>query len=176
MSETRSAAQTPAPPRGGRSLRLIMLAFVLVLVVAAGGAGYMFLWHPRGDAARPAAAPAAALPFYLEIKPFVVSMEGEGDSAHFVQLGVNLTLSGPALGQLVSAVLPEVQDAMRQAVLGFKVADITTPAGVDKLRRAMTERVNHVLLQRLGAQRIAAVNGGETKAVRNIYFSTLVIE
>ncbi|HZU88097.1 MAG TPA: flagellar basal body-associated FliL family protein [Stellaceae bacterium] len=93
-----------------------------------------------------------------------------------MQIGVNLTLSGSALGALVGAVQPEIEDTMRQTVLAFKVEDITTPAGVDKLRKAMTTNVNRVLLRRLGPQRIKEVNGGEADAVRNVYFTTLVVE
>jgi flagellar FliL protein len=178
MSEADQGAARPAARKsGGRGLRIVaLLALLLVLVGGAGGAYYyMFLGHPAAGHDRPAVKPAA-LPFYFEIKPFVVSMASDTGSPHFVQIGVSLTLSGAAMGNLVGAVQPEVEDAMRQTVLSFKADDITTPAGVDKLRKAMTADVNRVLLRRLGPQRIKEANGGETKAVRDIYFTTLVIE
>ena len=97
---------------------------------------------------------------------------------HFVQLGLNLTLSGASAGTAVTAVLPEVQDAMRQTVLAYKVDDIVTPAGVDKMRAAMIENANRVLLQRLGAERVKRLSGSEPNSgvVQNIYFSTLIVE
>jgi flagellar basal body-associated protein FliL len=166
-----------AQKSGGRTFRIIAaLVVVLVIVGGAGGAYYMFFGHSLAQPGRHAAKPAKPLPFYYEVKPFVASLAGADGSPHFVQVGVNMMLSGPALGKLVDAVLPEVQDAMRQTILAFKVEDIMTPAGVDKLRQAMTAKVNQVLLRQLGAQQIEGVNGGEAKVVRNIYFSTLIIE
>lgn len=178
MSEAQQTAAAPAQKSGRRSSRLlILIALPLVLVLAGGGAYYyMFLRHPAGGHGRHAARQAAPLPSYLKVKPFVVTMAGEGEASHFVQVGVTLTLSGPALGALIKAVLPEVEDAMRQTVLAFKVADIMTPAGVDKLRKTMTANVNRVLLRQLGAGRISEADGGKKDAVRNVYFTTLIVE
>jgi flagellar basal body-associated protein FliL len=178
MTDSDRAAARPLPPErksGGRVRWILALALLLVLVGAAG-TFYMFFGQRFGDYGRHAAAPAAPLPFYLAVKPFVASVAGADGNSHFVQIGASLALSGPALGKLIDAMLPEVQDAMRQTILAFKVEDIMTPAGVDKLRKAMTIKVNQVLLRQLGARRIKEVNGGAMPAVRNIYFSTLVIE
>lgn len=172
-----TAAKATAQPKGGRSLRtLIMIALLLVLLIAGGGGAYLYFGHRLAGAGPPAAKAEAPLPFYLKVKPFVVSLNNGDGTPHFVQLGVTLSLSGPALGNLIKAVLPEVEDAMRQTLLAFKVEEITTPAGVDKLRQAMTAKVNHVLSQQLGAARIKEANGGKADAVRNIYFTTLTIE
>lgn len=177
-----SQAETAAAPKAGRrSARLLimvalLLVLVLVLVGAGGGAFYFFFWHRPAGHGRYAARQEAPLPFYLTIKPFVVTMGGGDGGSHFVQVGATLTLAGPALGALIKAVSPEVQDAMRQTILAFKVADIMTPAGVDKLRKAMTAKVNRVLLRQLGAGRIKAIAGGGADAVRNVYFTTLIVE
>lgn len=179
MSDTgqtaaKGSAKAGAPRKGGRSL-LLLAAIALLLVIVAGGGAYFYLGQSRAGHDRLAKA-AAPLPFYLEVKPFVVSLNNGDGIPHFVQLGVTLSLSGPALGHLIEAVLPEVQDAMRQTLLGFKVEDITTPAGVDKLRKAMIANVNHVLLLQPGAARIKEANAGGAEAVRDLYFTTLTIE
>lgn len=174
MSDTGQTAAKAAPRKGGRSL-LMLAAIALLLIIVAGGGAYVYLGRARASHDHTAKA-EAPLPFYLDVKPFVVSLNNGSGIPHFVQLGVTLSLSGAALGHLIEAVLPEVEDAMRQTLLGFKVEDITTPAGVDKLRKAMTTNVNHVLLRQLGKARIAEANAGRTDAVRNIYFTTLTIE
>ena len=177
MSEIdQPAVGETAQRSGGRAFRMAMALVLVAVLAAAGGAFYVFFWHSHAAGGRRVGSPAAALPVFLEVKPFVVSMAGAGGNSHFVQVGVTLTLSGPALGPLIKAVLPEVKDAMRQTMLAFKADEIMTPAGVDKLRNAMTAKVNHLLLRRLGAERIKAANGGRTDAVRNIYFSTLIVE
>jgi flagellar basal body-associated protein FliL len=162
---------------GGRSFlswKLILPAFLL-LAAAGGGAGYFYYYHFGGHG-RAAASQEPPLPFYLTIKPFVVSIGSQSGSPHFVQLGASLTLAGPAVGKLVDAMLPEVEDTMRLTALTFKAEDVTTPAGVDKMRALMTANINRLLLQRLGAARIKAINNGKKDIVQNIYFSTLVVE
>lgn len=178
MSDTgqavaKGSAKAGAPRKRSRSL--LLAAIALLLVIIAGGGAYVYLGRASASHDRIAKA-EAPLPFYLDVKPFVVSLNNGEGIPHFVQLGVTLSLSGPVLGKLITAVLPEVQDAMRQTLLAFKVEDITTPAGVDKLRKAMIANVNRVLLQQFGAARIKEANAGRSEAVRNIYFTTLTIE
>jgi flagellar FliL protein len=178
MSDTASAADT-TPPSDRSLFSRLRLVLVAVVVLAAAGGGayyYKFVMHkaPQGAKALKKEPP---LPFYLAVKPFVVSMGGGGNGVtHFVQIGVNLTLSGASAGNLVTALMPEVQDTLRLAALSFKVGDITTPAGVDKMRQRMTVDLNRMLLQRLGAQRITQINNGDKDLVKHIYFSQLIIE
>ncbi len=183
MSKVDEIAAKPIAGRGrGRffsSWRIIaILVLLLVLAAAGGGAWYFFLGGRTEPGSAQVPAIEAPLPSYLEIKPFVVSIVNSVGTPHFVQLGLNLTLSDAAAGNVVTAVLPEVQDTIRQTLLGFKVDDIVTPAGIDKLRAAMIASVNQVLLQRLGAERVKRLNSGEANGgiVQNIYFSTLVVE
>lgn len=183
MAKTDEGATGGVSRRAGgsvfRSWKIIAILLVLIAATA-GAAGYWFLSardHPAAANA-PVPEPEAPLPFYLEIKPFVVSLVNNAGAPHFVQLGLNLTLSGTSAGNVVTALLPEVQDAMRQTVLAFKVDDIVTPAGVDKMREAMIANANRALLQRLGAERVKRLSGGEPNGgiVQNIYFSALIVE
>jgi flagellar protein FliL len=183
MSNVEETAPKAVAGRTRRSLfrSWKMIAILILLIVAVGGgAGYWYFFlgvRTEADSAQ-VPEPDTPLPFYLEVKPFVVSTLNSLGTPHFVQLGPNLTLSGAAAGNAVSAVLPEVQDAMRQSVLTFKVDDIVTPAGIEKLREAMLTNINRVLLQRLGAERVKRLNGGGANSgvVQNLYFSTLIVE
>jgi flagellar basal body-associated protein FliL len=176
LNET-AAAAVDRRDRGSpfRSWKILAL-LVLALAAGAGAAGYWLLM-PR-HSAELAKDPAAEPPFYLELKPFVVSIANDAGTPHFVQLGLSLELSGKDAGNAVSAILPEVQDTMRQTALGFRVEDIVTPAGVDRLRQAMVAADNHLLLQRLGAAEVKRLNSGKTNGgvVQNLYFSTLIVE
>lgn len=175
MTDSARAAAAASPRRRSFFNWKIALAALVVIVINAAGAGY-YLYFLRQAPARQAAAAEPALPFYLKVKPFVVSLKSSDGTAHFVQVGVNLTLPGPAVGKLINAILPEVQDQLRITALRFRPGEIETPAGIAKMRAAMTADLNHLLLRRLGAERIKQANAGSTAAVRNIYFSQLVIE
>jgi flagellar basal body-associated protein FliL len=173
-----TVAATAANSDGGSRFRSLPMIAVLLAIVAAiaGGAGYWYL-APR-QTAPVAKDPAATPPFYLEVKPFVISVASSSGTTHFVQLGLNLALPGSAAGNAVTAILPEVQDAMRQTVLAFKTEDIVTPAGVDKLRQAMIASANRLLLQRLGADEVKRLTAGNPGGglVQNLLFSTLIVE
>jgi flagellar basal body-associated protein FliL len=153
-----------------------MIAALVIGIAACAGGAYWFL------APRPAAQitdnRGPNLPLYLEIKPFVVSIANDAGSPHFVQLGINLALPGKDAGNVITGILPEIQDAMRQTALGFKVEDIVTPAGVDKLRQAMLAAANRLLVQRLGAEEVKRLSGSQANGgvVQNVYCPTLIGE
>jgi flagellar protein FliL len=172
-----------AAQRGGFALRSWKAIAVLLVLAAAGAGGagywYFFMRPPAEDAKEQAVnQPEPSLPVYLEIKPFVITIANSAGTPHFVQVGVNLALSGSDAVNAVTAVLPEVQDAMRQTAVAFKVEEIVTPAGIDKLRQAMIADANRVLLQRFGSDKANRLSGGEPNGaiIRNIYFTTLIVE
>jgi len=78
----------------------------------------------------------------------------------------------------VTAVLPEIQDATRQTLLAFKSDDLQNPDGVNRVRRAMVDRLNAVIARVLGPDRIAKLTEGSPNGafVQNILFSTLIVE
>ncbi|MGA8755428.1 MAG: flagellar basal body-associated FliL family protein [Stellaceae bacterium] len=153
-----------------------MIAVLVIGIAACAAAAYWFL-APR-QAASVTNNRGPDLPLYLEIKPFVVSIANDAGSPHFVQLGINLAVSGKDVGNAITGILPEIQDAMRQTALGFKVEDIVTPAGVDKLRQAMLAAANRLLVQRLSAEEVKRLSGSQPngQAVQNVFFSTLIVE
>jgi flagellar basal body-associated protein FliL len=181
MSDIDQAAMLDlAEPRGRSPLLKWGLIFVAVLVLfGAGGAVWYFcLGGKEHFSPKPAKEVEAPLPYYLEVKPIVVSMPSNSGVTHFVQIGVSLQLPRPAAGEMVGALLPEVQDSMRQTLLGFKSDDLQTPEGVDKMRRAMIKHLNEVLSAVLGPDRLSKLTAGSPDGafVQNILFPTLIVE
>jgi flagellar FliL protein len=183
MSQVDEVAAESTAKRGRGGLltfrrMVVILVLLLLLVIAGGAAWYFFLGERAGPGKETVATNEPPLPSYLPIKPFVVSMMSGGGIPHFVQLGIDLTLSDAAAGNVINAVLPEIQDAIRQSMLTFKVDDLVMPAGIDRMRAAMLTSINRVLLQRLGADRVKRLSSGDANGgvVQNVYFSTLVIE
>jgi flagellar basal body-associated protein FliL len=178
MSEVNQTVARAAakPGRGSRFLSRKIIALVLVAVAAViGAAGY---WYSAGrQPPQRAEERAAEPPFYLELKPFVVSIASSTGTPRFLQMGLDLALSGKGAGNTVTSVLPEIQDALRQTALGFNAEEIVTPAGVDRLRQAMIISANRLLMQRLGAAELKSLTGKTNGGVvQNILFSTLIVE
>lgn len=178
MSEVNQTVARAAakPGRGSRFPSRKITALVLVAVAAViGAAGY---WYSAGrQPPQRAEERAAEAPFYLELKPFVVSIASSTGTPRFLQMGLDLALSGKGAGNAVTAVLPEIQDALRQTALGFNAEEIVTPAGVDRLRQAMIISANRLLMQRLGAAELKSLTGKTNGGVvQNILFATLIVE
>jgi flagellar basal body-associated protein FliL len=178
MSQADASAVKPNAGRRRGPWFLVAIGLFLVLAAAGGGAWYFYLSDPARHLSEKPPADDHPLPSYLEIKPIVVSMVNTEGVLHYVQLGLNLTLSDAAASEVVTAVMPEVQDVIRQTLLGFKVDDVATAAGIDNVRGALLANVNQVLAQRLGVERVRRLKGGEGKngVVQRIHFSTLVVE
>jgi flagellar FliL protein len=165
-------------PRGRSSLMKWVLIGVVLLVVLGGGGFAAWYFFLGGNGPRQAKEVEAPLPYFMDLKPLVVSMANASGTPHFVQLGVSLQLPRSAAGEMVTAVLPEFQDAMRQTLLGFKSDDLQTPVGVDKVRKAMTDRLNQTATRVLGPERIAKLTAGAPSGnfVQNVLFATLIVE
>jgi flagellar protein FliL len=165
-------------PRGRSSLMKWVLIGIFALALLGGGGFAAWYFLLGGHAPKEAKEAEAPLPYFMDLKPFVVSMPNGSGTSHFVQLGVSLQLPRSAAGEMVTAVLPEFQDAMRQTLLGFKSDDLQSSAGVDKVRKAMTEHLNQTATRVLGPERIAKLTAGAPNQVfvQNVLFATLIVE
>jgi flagellar FliL protein len=165
------------PAKGGMK-RWLMIGGGAVLLLVLGGAGWYFFLGGKEHFGGPAKPVEAPLPSFLDLKPLVVTVPSRNGPSRFVQLGVSFQLSDAAAGEMITAVLPKVQDGMRQVLLTFKSEDLQTPEGIDKARAAMLARLNAILVQVLGRERVVKATGGKPDAplIQNIYFATLIIE
>jgi flagellar FliL protein len=179
MTDIDQDAELDLEEPSGRSplLKWGLIGLVVLVLIGAGGAAWYFFLGGR-EHPQQAKEVEIPLPYFLDLKSFVVSMPNGSGTPHFVQLGISLQLPRSAAGEMVTAVLPEIQDAMRQTLLGFKIEDLQTPAGVDRVRKAMTEHLNEVMLRVLGPERIAKLTSGTPNGVfvQNILFATLIVE
>ena len=171
-----AAAAALRERRGGSSvMKWIIIAAAVLLLAGGGGAGWYFMFGHSGHQQKEAEAP---LPYFLELKPFVVTMPGSNGTPHFVQLGASLQMPRAAAGEMATALLPEVQDTMRQTLLTFKSEDLQNPEGVDKVRKRMTKQLNELMASVLGKDRMARITDGspDGQVVQNILFPTLIVE
>lgn len=165
-------------PAKGKS-KLLMIVVAAVLLLGIGGAVWFFLFGGKamvfGEAAKPVEAP---LPTFYDMKPIVVTVTSKQGPSHFVQLGTSLQLADAAGSEMIAAILPKIQDAIRQTVLTFKSEELQTPEGIERLRTALLPRLNEVLAQAVGPERLEKATRGKHggKAIENLYFSSLIVE
>jgi len=177
MTDIDQAAGLDLDEPRGRSPLIKWGLIIVVVLVLLGGAGAAWYFFLGGRGAQQAKAVEAPLPYYMELKPFVVSLPNNNGTPHFVQLGVSLQLPQLAAGEMVTAVLPQIQDAMRQTLLAFKTDDLQTPDGVNKVRKVMIDHLNDTVTRALGPERVAkATEGVGGPFVQNVLFGTLIVE
>jgi flagellar protein FliL len=165
-------------PEGRSPLLKWGLIGLVALLLLGGGGGAAWYFLLRGHDSQAPKEVEVPLPYFLDLKPLVVSMASNSGTPHFVQLGVSLQLPRSAAGEMVTAVLPEIQDAMRQTLLSFKTDDLQSPAGVDRVRKAMTDHLNDTASRVLGPERVAKLTAGAPNhaLVQNVLFATLIVE
>ncbi|HEY5208136.1 MAG TPA: flagellar basal body-associated FliL family protein [Stellaceae bacterium] len=162
-------------PKKRGKLKLIIIIVVALLVVLGGAGGaYFFLFAGSSPKGPKEAVPAQ--PFFVDVKPFVVTMKAADDSMHYVQLALSLKVPNEEAVAGATAVMPELLDMIRQTVLGFKIDELQTQDGVNKLRIAITTGTNRVLLQALGPKKIETLGAPNGNLVSNVFFQNLVIE
>jgi flagellar protein FliL len=168
-----------ARPQKRSMIKLLVMALAGLLVLGgAGGAVWYFALGGKAALSGADKKVEAPLPYFLELKPIVVSVPSKAGPSRFVQIGLGLELAGADSGNLITAVLPQVQDAIRETVLGFKSDDLQDQASLEKVRQAILANLNKTLLADLGAERIGkAAPGKPTNAmVHAIYFQQLIVE
>lgn len=171
------AEAPPEPPKKRGRFKLILI--ILIALIAIGGGGgyyYMFMMKAKPMNGAKAAKPAPALPHFVAVKPFVITVKGADNNLHYVQLALSLKVPGAPAVKSTDAVMPEILDMIRQTVFGFKLDQLQSAQGVNQLRTALVTGSNHVLQQSLGDAKIKELGGKNNALVSNIYFSTLVIQ
>jgi len=181
MTDIDQAAALDLDEPHGRSplIKWGLIAVVVLALIGSGGAvWYFFLGGKEHFGSQQPKQVEAPLPYFMDLKPFVVTLGSASGTPHFVQLGISLQLPRAAAGEMVTAVLPEIQDAMRQILLAFKSEDLQTADGVNKVRGIMKDRLNEVMVRVLGPERIAKLTDGTGSHdfIQNILFSTLIVE
>src|SRR5579875_150879 len=133
--ETRNSA---AARRGPRKLVRWLILVVAVAALAGGGFFGWRYWEHR----KAAIAAEPPKPIYVVIKPFVVTMLDENQTARFVQVGVDLEVANAEAEQRVEQALPAIQDAIRLRILQSKLTEVTSPAGIERLRKVLIAQAN----------------------------------
>jgi len=160
---TKEAGDAPKKKKG-------KLLFIIVAVMLLGGAGAWFAFKPKPDAAAAEAPAEKATPktaaLYYKFDPaFVVNFGGEG-SARYLQVMVEAMTRDPPTLEMIKNNEPAVRNDLVLLFSSQDNASLLSPDGKKKLRNATLEIV----------RKIVAAEGGESKNVENVYFTSFVIQ
>lgn len=177
-SNSRGNRDGSAAGQGKRKFGRWLIMLVGLVVITAGAGGGWYYWQHKQVAT---VAPPPQ-PIYVVIKPFVVTMLDDNQTSRFVQIGVDLEVADKAAEKKVDQVLPAIQDAIRLQILQSKVSVVTSPQGVEQLRKALIAQANHTVDSILDPPPDPHASKPKTDApaasepVHSLYFTELVVE
>lgn len=143
MAETAEGAA----PKGGKKKKIVLIAIVaLVVLLAAGAAAFLFLGKKKGHKADDEAAEAAKAkpPVFVTLEPFTVNLTSEA-SDRYLQVGIDLKVSGPEIGDKIKIHLPEIRNGILLLLTSKRVDDLVTLEGKNQLREEIRDVVNRPL-------------------------------
>jgi flagellar FliL protein len=111
-------------------------------------------------------APPSAPAIYVPLDPpFVVSFAEEGGGSRFLQLTLQAMARSAKTIDRVKQHAPAIRNAFLFLISGYKVEDLATLEGKEKLRAAMLVAANDILDQNTG-----------DPGIEELYFTSLVIQ
>jgi flagellar FliL protein len=157
-----AAAAKTAPARGKSKLLVITVA--LVAALGAAGAGVYFMRQGAGTEAKAAAKHVE--PIYVALDPpFVVNFESNG-LVRFLQVTVQAMSQDAATAELIKRHDPVIRNGLLMLFSGQTYESLKTTAGKEQLRQAALVEV----------RKIITAEGGKGAEVRNLYFTSFVMQ
>lgn len=154
-----------APPAPKRSRKLLFILAGLAIVLAGGGAGAWVMLKPSAKSAKAAEA-AHVEPIYIALDPpFVVNFESNG-LVRFLQVTVQAETGDPVAAETLKKHDPVIRNDLLMLFSGQTYETLSSREGKEKLRQAALAEV----------RRVVAAEGGKAADVRNLYFTSFVMQ
>lgn len=155
-----AAAKTPPPPAKSKKLLLVL---ALVVLLAAGGGGY-YVWQGKAAEAKDAAKHVE--PIYVALDPpFVVNFESSG-LVRFLQVTVQTMTEDPATAEQIKRHDPVIRNGLLMLFSGQTYDTLKTTAGKEQLRVAALAELRKIVTEQ----------GGQGASVKNLYFTSFVMQ
>ena len=163
MSEP-TAAPADAPPRKSKKLLFIILG--LVILLAGGGAAAFFMLKPAAEGEKAKEEAKHVEPIYVALDPpFVVNFETNG-LVRFLQVTVQAMAEDPITAELIKKHDPVIRNGLLMLFSGQSYDTLKSTDGKEKLRQAALAEV----------RKIVAAQGGKDAVVKNLYFTSFVMQ
>ena len=162
---TPAAAPEPGAPAAGKPSRKRLFVVVgLAFLLAGGGVAYFLLQRPAKSS--PAAAAVHVDPIFVALDPpFVVNFESEG-LVRFLQVTVQAETGDAAAAERLKKHDPVIRNGLLMLLSGQTYQALATRDGKEKLRRDALAEV----------RRVVDAAGGKPSDVRNLYFTSFVMQ
>jgi flagellar FliL protein len=167
MAEAVAAAPVEAAPK--KSKLLLIIVGVVVLSAAVGGGLYFTIGAKHEPVAKEKSAgevdPKAPAVYVKIDPPFVVNFESKG-MMRFLQITLEVMTRDPAAADLLKQHDPMIRNDLLMLFGNQAYETISTREGKEKLRSDALETVRKIIQH----------EGGKTKSVEQLYFTSFVMQ
>ena len=139
-----TAGTKPPAGKSGKKM-LVLIAIPVLLILAGAGAWFMGLLPgvpglKHGEAAKPAAAPAA--PTYVELPEIVANLNAGARRSAFVKIKARLELARPEDLAAFTAAQPRVMDLFQTYLREMRPDELRGSIGTYRLREQLIARAS----------------------------------
>lgn len=171
--------EAAAPKKRGKML--IVVAALLLLGGGGGAAWYLLKPAPGKGEALAAAKPAPSKPpVFLPLEAFTVNLMHDDASPQYLQVGLSLKMTDPAMVDAVKQRMPEVRNRILLLLSSKKASDISSPQGKEALSTELMQEIGKPLGAAAPSVAGAASAPGATLAsssgIESVLFTSFVIQ
>ncbi len=158
-----------APP--GKRKKLVLLAAIGIVILLGGSVAAYFMLQPSGKDGQAGAKHAGEAkehvePIYVALDPpFVVNFESAG-LVRFLQVTVQTMTEDTGTAELIKRHDPVIRNGLLMLFSGQGYDTLKTTEGKEGLRQAALAEV----------RKIVAAQGGKADGVKNLYFTSFVMQ
>jgi flagellar FliL protein len=161
--KAKEEAVADEPPKKKKGKLFLVLGILLVLGSVGGGAAWYFTQPDTKSADHHVEKQLP--PVFVTLETFTVNLQADGGGEHYLQVGIDLKVTDPAVVDLVKLHMPEIRNSVLLLLSSRSAEQIASLEGKQKLSAEIQEQVNKPL------------NGKAVgKGVTGVFFTSFVIQ
>jgi flagellar FliL protein len=161
--KAKEEAVADEPPKKKKGKLFLVLGILLVLGSVGGGAAWYFTQPDTKSADHHVEKQLP--PVFVTLETFTVNLQADGGGEHYLQVGIDLKVTDPAVVDLVKLHMPEIRNSVLLLLSSRSAEQIASLEGKQKLSAEIQEQVNKPLNGK-------AVGNGVT----GVFFTSFVIQ
>ncbi len=128
------------PPKKKKGKLFLVLGILLVLGGAGGGAAWYFTQPGAMPAEHNEGKPKP--PVFVTLETFTVNLQADGGGERYLQVGIDLKVTDPAVVDQVKLHMPEIRNAVLLLLSSKSAEQVAGLEGKQKLSAEIQEQVN----------------------------------
>ncbi|MGE5027684.1 MAG: flagellar basal body-associated protein FliL [Betaproteobacteria bacterium] len=149
------------PPKKKGKLLLVLGALLTLGITGAGTGWYLF----QSEKAAEHEAKKPKPPVFVTLETFTVNLQSDGDSDHYLQVGIDLKVTDSSVVELVKLHMPEIRNSVLLLLSSKSTGQISSLEGKQKLSEEIQAQINKPLNTKV-----------TNKGVTGVYFTSFVIQ